>query len=251
MDLIRRLKKEKAESGAPFPHSSQTQPVDSTRLLSLLTAQQFSFTPIALASHRCSSGPSDIFYVPDFISAEDEEQLVRSLDMGDPWIQLKTRRLKCYGDDISGSSWLEALLDGVVSSGIWEDATTRPNHVLINDYSPGQGIMHHTDGPLYRDHVVILSLGSSATMSFRPNLKPSEIGIKSQLDVARVHLQPRSALVFRGDAYRDYLHGILDVTHDEVCDDDGITINLGCLPSSLRGSVARGRRISLTIRRKL
>lgn len=35
---------------------------------------------------------------------------------------------------------------------------TNLNHVLINEYRPGEGIMAHQDGPLYTSAVAILSL---------------------------------------------------------------------------------------------
>ena len=36
----------------------------------------------------------------------------------------------------------------------------RPNHVLVNEYLPGQGIMPHTDGPAFFPMVSTVSLGS-------------------------------------------------------------------------------------------
>lgn len=42
----------------------------------------------------------------------------------------------------------------------------QPNHVLINEYHPDQGIMPHCDGPLYDPLVAILSLGSSVVFDF-------------------------------------------------------------------------------------
>ncbi|CAD7966368.1 unnamed protein product [Amoebophrya sp. A25] len=41
-----------------------------------------------------------------------------------------------------------------------------PNHVLVNDYQPGDGIMHHEDGPLYHPVVAILSLQSCVRFEF-------------------------------------------------------------------------------------
>jgi alkylated DNA repair protein alkB family protein 6 len=43
------------------------------------------------------------------------------------------------------------------------------NHLLINDYPSGVGIMPHTDGPAYRAKVVVLSIGSYALISFQKN----------------------------------------------------------------------------------
>jgi hypothetical protein len=92
--------------------------------------------------------------------------------------------------------------------------------VLINQYQPGEGIMHHTDGPLYHDCVVILSFGFPALMTFQPRLSSDEIGLlaakpTSELPGAQptkeevsILLQPCSLLCFSKDAYSSYLHGI-------------------------------------------
>jgi hypothetical protein len=99
-----------------------------------------------------------------------------------------------------------------------------PNHVLINYYQPGEGIMHHTDGPLYHDRVVILSFGFPAIMSFHPRLSSAQIGASSNVVNAEkqsdrdeisscgsnfsIMLRPNSMLYFSKDAYASYMHGI-------------------------------------------
>ena len=42
------------------------------------------------------------------------------------------------------------------------------NHVLVNLYERGEGIMPHEDGPLYYPGACILSLGGPAVMRFHP-----------------------------------------------------------------------------------
>lgn len=45
--------------------------------------------------------------------------------------------------------------------GIWDDAPHGvPNHVLVNEYRPGEGIMPHEDGPAYYPMVATVSLGA-------------------------------------------------------------------------------------------
>lgn len=45
--------------------------------------------------------------------------------------------------------------------GIWDGAPHRaPNHVLVNEYRPGEGIMSHEDGPAYYPMVATVSLGA-------------------------------------------------------------------------------------------
>jgi len=43
------------------------------------------------------------------------------------------------------------------------------NHLLINVYPPGIGIMPHFDGPAYKSKVIVLSLGGPAIISFADN----------------------------------------------------------------------------------
>ena len=87
----------------------------------------------------------------------------------------------------------------------------------MNRYQPGEGIMHHTDGPLYFDRVVILSFGAPAVMSFRPRLSSENIGVSknpshTETSAAvlnndiNILLQPNSLLFFSDGAYSSYLH---------------------------------------------
>lgn len=41
------------------------------------------------------------------------------------------------------------------------------NHVLVNDYPAGIGIMPHSDGPAYRPKVLVLSLNSYCIINFQ------------------------------------------------------------------------------------
>lgn len=68
-----------------------------------------------------------------------------------------------------GCRWLGSIVERLFKeTGVY--GTDRPNHVLLNGYSPGQGIFNHQDGPIYHPAVCILSLGSTAVMNFRRRL---------------------------------------------------------------------------------
>lgn len=58
------------------------------------------------------------------------------------------------------------MCNGVSDSGIVNSNGDTYDHVLINKYEPGEGILAHKDGPLYQPFVCILSLGSSAILNF-------------------------------------------------------------------------------------
>ena len=63
--------------------------------------------------------------------------------------------------------FLERLVQLLVAEGVFS-AETAPNHVLINEYTGGQGLIPHTDGPLYFPRVAVLTLEGSALLEFYP-----------------------------------------------------------------------------------
>jgi len=84
-----------------------------------------------------------------------------------------------YGDLTSSFSVLppplSIIADRLVQAGIFPK-TTPPNHVLLNDYSAGQGILPHTDGPAYEPQTATLSLNSSVLLEFTPRRRQFEEG---------------------------------------------------------------------------
>ena len=119
----------------------------------------------------------------------------------------------------------------------------KPNHVLINDYTQNQGILPHTDGPLYYPTTATLSIGSEVLLSFQKRLDSHEIGMVEHPVVLQVLLHDGSLLVFSQNAYTDYCHGI-DNVHVEYASNV-------CLNAVEGTRVKRGNRISLTFRHKL
>lgn len=147
------------------------------------------------------------------------------------------------------------------------------DHILINEYQPGQGIFHHTDGPLYEDFVCIVSMESSVLLTFRKKLDTSEIGMakvyenslefksvsnassvstateetgnemKEIDDLFSVLLEPNSLFVFSGSVYKNYLHGIQSFD-TEGCGtiEEEITSFCPCINAHLcgAGSVIKG-----------
>lgn len=58
--------------------------------------------------------------------------------------------------------------------GIWDNTPHgAPNHVLVNEYQPGEGIMPHEDGPAYYPMVATVSLGAPIVLDV---FKKSEEG---------------------------------------------------------------------------
>lgn len=134
--------------------------------------------------------------------------------------------------------------------------TPRANHVLVNHYEPGQGILPHTDGPAYSPWAAILSLGSAAVFDFWRDHAHAASGMLPALSLL---LPPRSLLIFSEDAYQKHLHGLADRSCDTlegianaslVADADGLNGGVASWRRQLQsdGSLRREERYSLTIR---
>lgn len=127
-----------------------------------------------------------------------------------------------------------------------------PNHVLVNEYKPGEGILPHEDGPLYFPVVTNITLNSSTVIDFyRPRKSIScEVpddteGEEKNYHIGSLLLERRSLLITSGSMYTDYLHGIDTRTEDVV--DDSIK-NIDACSAKLGTVLQRGTRVSLTIR---
>lgn len=123
-----------------------------------------------------------------------------------------------------------------------------PNHVLVNEYKPGEGILPHEDGPLYYPVVTNITLNSSTVIDFYKPRKSITCEVAEGAEnshIGSLLLERRSLLITSGAMYTDYLHGIDARTEDDV--DDSIKNLDAC--SVKRGTVLqRGTRVSLTIR---
>ena len=125
-----------------------------------------------------------------------------------------------------------------------------PNHCLINEYLPGQGIHAHEDGGAYHPVVATVSLGSHIVLDIKPKINDTTGENMGQAQGWRVLQERRSLLITRGKPYTDCLHGISEVSVDENLGQDTIANwnLLGDRTPFERGQAARQRRISLTFR---
>ena len=167
-----------------------------------------------------------LVYVPEYVTAEQEHQLVALIDAR-PWDTQWKRRRQPYGvsygkvgDMPPIPDWGQQLADRLLAGGVTD---TPFDQMLVNEYLPGQGIALHRDYQPFGRTVVSLSLLSGCVMDFR---HPAD-GRRE-----RLLLEPRSLLVLRDAARYDWQHGIAarktDVWHG--------------LP------LPRGRRLSMTFR---
>ena len=141
-------------------------------------------------------------YLPGYVTGAEERALVAAID-GMPWDTEWKRRRQPYGAGYGGGDdsppipgWGRALADRMFADGV----TDRPfDQMLVNEYTPGQGISSHRDYAPFGRTVVSLSLLSACVMDFRH----VATGRKEIL-----LLEPRSLLVLSDEARFDWEHGI-------------------------------------------
>jgi alkylated DNA repair dioxygenase AlkB len=178
-------------------------------------------------------GINGLLYVPLYITQEQHDFLVKTIDE-QPWRSDIARRTQHYGyvyeyraatADLSAPvgelpAWLRGVAAQMERDGI---APYRFDQAIVNEYEPGQGIGKHVDAPaLWADTVASLSLGA-----------PTVMELARGEERVSIFLEPRSVIVFRGEARYEWRHGVARRKTDVV---DGITI-------------PRGRRISVTFRK--
>lgn len=240
--LIRKREKDNENTGAPdVPTADSLRPICSISTLANALIENFAQTRPVEMLPIGSSG--SMFYIPRYMDPASQNCLLECINhegSSSPgiWKELKSRRLQCWGLpapgqdlDTSGSifpSWLQTIADDLVFHGIFNvpENEPAPSQVLINDYSPFEGILHHCDGNAYYDKVAILSLGSTRLMTFRPKLSSEEIGVKDGGDVFSVVLEPGSLFVFSREMFSDMLHGIVSDNSDD--DDSDMSCGGGC-----------------------
>uniref|UniRef100_A0A182T917 Alpha-ketoglutarate-dependent dioxygenase AlkB-like domain-containing protein n=1 Tax=Anopheles maculatus TaxID=74869 RepID=A0A182T917_9DIPT len=186
--------------------------------------------------------PPSVYYVPDFITKEEECSIMQAIDRTPKprWTQLSNRRLINYGgvphpkgmiaEDIP--AWLTRYVDRINQLNVYEE-TIKANHVLINEYLSGQGIMPHLDGPLFYPTITTISCGSHTVLEYYDQIEDSVSESNGSLvrnHVASIVLEPRSLLIVKDDMYHKYLHSIAELEQDVV--DDRIA-NLSMLDKGL------------------
>lgn len=152
---------------------------------------------------------------------------------------------------------LSHLIEGVFGE-------VKANHVLVNEYLAGQGIMPHTDGPLFHPVICTISCGSHTILRFHENDicnidDADDNSTVNTIDANTSHtnrklvcqllIEPRSLLILKHDMYSKYLHSIANETHDIITPNLANLEQCGdALKNRVGGTIERNRRISLTIR---
>ena len=171
--------------------------------------------------------PAGLVYREEFLSTEEERELLRWID-GQEWSEEMLRRRQFHGGsrDPRGISELPEILADLAQR-LYDARVIRwaSDRVLINEYFPGQGIGAHIDEhPRSDAEVAMVSLGDSYPMQF--------VHLKSGA-VYEHWLSRRSVCVISGESRTDWTHEIVKRRSDYVAGG---------------GKKLRGRRVSVTLR---
>lgn len=153
---------------------------------------------------------SGLTYIPDFISAREQDFLLAQIDQ-QSWLTDLKRRVQHYGykydykaravgnDDYLGPlpDWLASFSKKLHDNGIFPST---PDQVIVNEYLPGQGISAHIDCvPCFADTIASLSLGSPCIMEFSDTQTSEKKSIV---------LEDRSLIILSGPARYKWQHAI-------------------------------------------
>ncbi|KAJ7730241.1 hypothetical protein DFH07DRAFT_174651 [Mycena maculata] len=170
---------------------------------------------------------------------EEETYLIRKIQEfpQQRWKQLTNRRLQLWGGELTSKNVLVAqpmppfvetypdIIKRLKGTGVFDASPHKtPNHIIMNEYLPGQGIMPHEDGPAYFPVVATISLGSHAVFHY---YRYKQDAVDSSPDrkegrsidpapVLSVLLEPRSAVISEHALYTAHLHAIREVEEDPV-----------------------------------
>ncbi|KAL6895972.1 hypothetical protein HDV57DRAFT_521160 [Trichoderma longibrachiatum] len=173
--------------------------------------------PSSLEAARIASLPSTAYYLPNFIS-EEEERLILDKIAAAPrprWKQLTHRRLQTWPSDLVNNklldaplpAWLETpIVPRLLSLPLPDDGDSR-KHIFAE--SPHQRPNH--DGAAYWPVVCTVSLGASLCLNL---YRSKEDGALDPEPAWRILQEPRSLLITTDTLYTDYLHGIADAEED-------------------------------------
>ena len=133
-----------------------------------------------LGAYQLPSLPGNGFYVPDFITQKQEEYILQEISKlpSTRWTVLSHRRLLSLPSQLTGTArdtliatpmpafLSKIILDKFRQLGLFSDSPHgAPNHCLVNEYQPGQGIMPHEDGPAYFPITATVSLASHTILN--------------------------------------------------------------------------------------
>ena len=206
---------------------------------------------------QCTPDIDSVLYAQNFLSHKDGEEVMQwlqtipdykqqinqnnkpstereeSMQHNGKWTKLKhaKRKVALFDGMITALPHiLQRLINTLVDVGAFPSCE-RPNHVLINEYNPGEGILPHTDGPAYHSRTATISLGGSDVIfKLTPRQQhesSAELQQESKSSSLEVILHGNGSLVlFKNDAYLNYCHSISEGVLEETTG-DGVLVQRG------------------------
>jgi len=177
--------------------------------------------------------PAGLSYCEDFITAEEEVELLETIDgKGSAWKRHIRRAQQFFGLvyyqtshkvpqlQPTGADLMEAqrgrpldempewLLQRVLQLGVFQGDSL--NQVLANEYLENAGIGLHVEDPAAGDVVVTLSLISPVQFTLQRAVdgKPQHKTVRNKEDCVKILLEPRSLLILSGESRHGYAHCI-------------------------------------------
>lgn len=199
-----------------------------------------------LSSYKVNNSPETVYYIPNFITENEEKEILKNVySVPKPkWTCLKNRRLQDWGgvphkngmikEEIP--QWLKKYMTRISDLKVY--GSNYANHVLINEYLPGQGIMPHLDGLLFYPTIATISCGSHTVLEF--------VDVENRTKICDVLLERCSLVILQNDMYTKYMHSISELEEDKLCDNYA-NVNF-CQKFQDNQIIPRNTRISLTIR---
>lgn len=139
---------------------------------------------------------------------------------------------------------IQKYVDKVNETGIFE-GMIKANHVLLNEYKCGQGILSHFDGPLFYPTISTLSIGSHTVLEFNFPPKNDNYEVTTEF---KLLVEPRSLLILKDDLYKSYMHSIREIDEDDLTDEKIKNISTTSYSNLDMKMIPRTTRYSLTIR---
>lgn len=168
-----------------------------------------------MIQRRSAYLPEGYYYLPDFISVEEERDLLDRMDtLTFRAVEMRgmvaKRKVLHFGWSYGYESW--KIIPGVPipdwllplrdrASVLMEESAERIEEVLISHYPPEAGIGWHRDAPMFGSKVVGLSLLGPCRLRFQRKRGAVR-------DLSECQLDPRSAYLLSGQARVMWQHSI-------------------------------------------